>query len=915
MDNNNNINSTNSQPEQLNEKKIKEQENHEASAKTAHVVGKGLSTYYGKGVGGEIYEAASKTKPVQALESQLGARTEKLTGEGGKKAMNFFNKSGTLDAADEAISAIGSGKGGNSIPGTGAKPNVNANKDILKGSPSKSASSKNKFVDGLKNTKKHRQLVTPPNSGQVSASMDDINPNDIEVPEGIEDPDAYRQEVLEQIQRERLEQQMMQEEMLREQREKEEKRKKQKEAAKKIIELIKKDPKMALIIIAVVLIVLVLFILIYMIASDMDLVGTQMTRYDQAELISNAGAYCDQIILIKEHPDFPGDAVSSIDDVDLTETFVLNRKTVNRWSTTSYDLETYINGVVQAEAINVADEKTFEVASIAARTYALQITNSKCHTWDNTNTRETYRNPQNFTTDTPDAKVTTAVNTTSGLVITLEDKLLDMENGNYYDYFCNTGKTREREDYTLYQMLQKNEEERLLIPIEWAKENNAEDAANFNRSGKYDGLCQKEGMSLFGAKYLLNEKPEVYTTLRILRYYYGHQTEIKRVNSSTLAYGCSEINMKTTSLTRDQFIQAVNNYAVGRVSIRPLSDIAGVIYDMGVQNNVNPELVFIRAAVEGYSPGGSTNNFWGIGCTNTGGANACHTYSSVTEGVLAFLQNVSQYDTLEAMMRKYAYLGDYWYNPGSSSLGGCYYAPHIYPNGVPSRVSAACSGGSCTKNGGSCTPTTDEDHHAYAMFQAKGMFERRKDIFNLESDDCENTAGTGGIVTGPGACTLWAQGDPSWSSDKLGNSSKTMSSSGCLVTAITMAMSCSGTPLTENINPKVFLNKLNANNAFSGPNYIWDIGDRVIRSIAPGFINRTDIQTNKIHNTVVSKLNQYNSSKNMIVFQINNSAHSQHWVLFKSLNGNTITVYDPAGGRINTYPTTDVVRLRVYSFS
>ena len=46
---------------------------------------------------------------------------------------------------------------------------------------------------------------------------------------------------------------------------------------------------------------------------------------------------------------------------------------------------------------------------------------------------------------------------------------------------------------------------------------------------------------------------------------------------------------------------------------------------------------------EGFSPGGASNNYWGIGCTNTGGGRDCHSYGSLTEGIQGFARTVSSY--------------------------------------------------------------------------------------------------------------------------------------------------------------------------------------------------------------------------------------------------------------------------------
>ena len=858
----------NSQPE-LSEKEIEKQQTHEASKKTAHIAGKVAATYFGGEKGAKIYDIASKTKAGQKVEELAGKSIEKSTLGIGNKAMRKADEKGVLDVATQIVDSV------SSDPTKINQINNKMNPNLSKGSKAKST---NQNISNINN--KH-DLVTRPKV--EPKTEENINSEKVDNAEKLE----------EKINNENTDN-------------------KKEKNANFLVNFLKNNPLGMMLLVTAAMIGLVIFYYIYTAVTDMDLVGTGISEYSEAEY---KDGYCNKIILVKEHPSFSGTAVSSIDDVDLAETFTLNNRSEQRWSTTEYNLEEYVKGVLQAEALNVKDEKTFEVASIAARTYALQIANDKCYTWDNTNTRTTYRNPQNFTTDTPDSSISSAVNTTSGVVITLNDELVNMDNSNYYDYFCHEGKDVDDENHAYLKMLQENEEERLLIPIDWAKENvNGNPnimAANgdYQRSGKYDSQCQKEGMSLYGAKYLLNKKMHAYTTFRILKYYYGYDIEFKKVSSASFAaYGCSEINMKNTTLTKEQFIQLVNEYAStsSKNGARVLAGIAGQIYDMSLQNNVNPELVFIRAHAEGYSPG-SGNNYWGLGCFN--GSDRCYSYSSLSEGVLAFIQNVSQYDTISSMMSRYAYIGSTWdpADKNNPSGGGCYYFESIKPYLSAQRaatINAAC-------NGTVAIQTNEEDQQAYSMYQVKIMQGYREKIFKISSTDCSNAAGD---VTGPGACTLWAQGDPMWATDKLGASTKTMSSSGCLVTAITMAMSCSGTPLTENINPKVFLNKLNAANAFQGPNYIWNVGDNVIRSIAPGFVNRVDVQTNKIHATVVAKLNQYNSSKSMIVFQINNSAHSQHWVLFKSLSGNTITVYDPAGGRINTYPTTDVVRLRIYTF-
>ena len=116
-------------------KEQRKQEDHEASAKTAHAIGKGAATYFGGTVGNRLYDAASKTKLGKAIESQAGKALERSPmGMTAKPAMRALNKSGALDVADQAIDAVGTGKGG--TPSVG-KTTPNTNSDMLKGSNAK----------------------------------------------------------------------------------------------------------------------------------------------------------------------------------------------------------------------------------------------------------------------------------------------------------------------------------------------------------------------------------------------------------------------------------------------------------------------------------------------------------------------------------------------------------------------------------------------------------------------------------------------------------------------------------------------------------------------------------------------------------------------------------------------------------
>lgn len=186
---------------------------------------------------------------------------------------------------------------------------------------------------------------------------------------------------------------------------------------------------------------------------------------------------------------------------------------------------------------------------------------------------------------------------------------------------------------------------------------------------------------------------------------------------------------------RSQLAAAVSSYP----ELQIFAENADDVYDIASSENVNPELVVVRAIKEGFSPGVSYN-YWGMGCTNTGAGKDCIKYNSFNEGVLGFVKNVSQYSSILDMMLKYAYIGDYWYSvqyteSGSINwgIGGCAYAPSIY-NPIPDRVQDACSIYTlCTPNiTTNCVPTTSEDQSAYANWQVNGMLEIRNSIFDVK---------------------------------------------------------------------------------------------------------------------------------------------------------------------------------------
>ena len=186
------------------------------------------------------------------------------------------------------------------------------------------------------------------------------------------------------------------------------------------------------------------------------------------------------------------------------------------------------------------------------------------------------------------------------------------------------------------------------------------------------------------------------------------------------------LDVHSASLSKEDFTSATlayDNYYTNEW-------VNGGLYDLAAENNISPEFVVIRAISEGFSPSGyyenlsDYHNYWSINCYN--GANlteACSQYDSWEEGVigLANLSIVVNSDDLFQLMSQYGYIGNYWYNPGGSGLGGCYYA----------EIDEYCSSGNeCYSDGsGDCHATNDDDKNAYTQYLVDDMCEKYDRIY------------------------------------------------------------------------------------------------------------------------------------------------------------------------------------------
>ena len=237
----------------------------------------------------------------------------------------------------------------------------------------------------------------------------------------------------------------------------------------------------------------------------------------------------------------------------------------------------------------------------------------------------------------------------------------------------------------------------------------------------------------------------IFLFILLIMFFLMNSGNYKGSNSYKCNSGLMSIN--STNLSKREFVKKIKEYFKGKSGehVEVFLDNAENIYTTSLKNSINPELVIVRAVGEGFSPGVSKNNYWGLGCYNGIEAETCISYNSFNEGMMAFINNVSQYNSVEDMMMKYAYIGDYWYASdisGATGAGGCYYYPYIKEYMTTSRssqVNNICSNNNCYNidGGGSCVATTQEDQEAYAKYQVYSYMKTIRDnIFGPSPTSC-----------------------------------------------------------------------------------------------------------------------------------------------------------------------------------
>lgn len=179
------------------------------------------------------------------------------------------------------------------------------------------------------------------------------------------------------------------------------------------------------------------------------------------------------------------------------------------------------------------------------------------------------------------------------------------------------------------------------------------------------------------------------------------------------------------------------------------------------------------------------------------------------------------------------------------------------------------------------------------LLQVYNSGSRNYGATDIDEMSCNTGSGSGCNSTGStGPYAGWKQGDPTWATITIGNTSSTIGGVGCLVTSVSMLIAKSGVDVNVDgdFNPGTFVQKLNQVGGFQGANFVWDS----VSSVAPNFqfVNKTYV-SGQSQQQKLSTLQGLLDQGYYVVAEVKGNT-GQHWVAIDGIDGNTILMMDPA---------------------
>lgn len=143
----------------------------------------------------------------------------------------------------------------------------------------------------------------------------------------------------------------------------------------------------------------------------------------------------------------------------------------------------------------------------------------------------------------------------------------------------------------------------------------------------------------------------------------------------------------------------------------------------------------------------------------------------------------------------------------------------------------------------------------------------------------------------------WRQYDSRWSNIKVGKSSGTLGSIGCLITSISILIEKSGcNTMIKPFNPGTFLETLNKNNGFDENG---NLQYAAVTKAVPAFkyVGNQNLRE-KSKEEKLSIIKQYLDSGYYLTAEVKGATKgSQHWVAVTNVDGNSVIMVDPGSNQ------------------
>ena len=143
----------------------------------------------------------------------------------------------------------------------------------------------------------------------------------------------------------------------------------------------------------------------------------------------------------------------------------------------------------------------------------------------------------------------------------------------------------------------------------------------------------------------------------------------------------------------------------------------------------------------------------------------------------------------------------------------------------------------------------------------------------------------------------WRQKDPKWANIRVGNSTGTLGSIGCLITSISILIEKSGCNTTiKPFNPGTFLEELNKHDGFdSHGNLRYASVSKAVPSFK--YVGNKNLR-GKSKEEKLSLIKQYLDSGYYLTAEVKGATKgSQHWVAITKVDGNNVIMVDPSSNQ------------------